>query len=270
MASARIVKTVDVLKERHVHLASGVPSVVPNQFSLDDKIYKANIVFNRISGAKNRLISWQDYISNPIYEADDSSVMRPEIGRIYQAYAGRCFKATAMDFDDLLLKTHELFRDHPDVLNKYQHRFHYVMVDEFQDTNICQYQITKKLGSVSENICVVGDDAQSIYAFRGADIQNILNFEKDFPELKLIRLEQNYRSTKNIVNVANSVIANNKAQIQKAVWTQNDEGELIELLKANSDNEEGRLVASSIFEEKMNKQLRNSDFVREFVDRKSE
>ncbi len=235
-----------------------IKNIVKEQ-GLDDKLYKPNIVYNRISAAKNRLISWQEYLNNPIYKADDESSMRPEIGRLYKIYSQRCFHAGAMDFDDLLFNTNVLFRDHVDVLNKYQHRFRYVLVDEFQDTNISQYLITRKLSNVNQNICVVGDDAQSIYAFRGADIQNILNFEKDFPDLKVIKLEQNYRSTKVIVNAANSVIVHNKAQLKKAVWTENHDGDLIELLKANSDNEEGKLVASSIFEEKMNNQVSNSD-----------
>jgi DNA helicase-2/ATP-dependent DNA helicase PcrA len=165
-----------------------------------------------------------------------------------------------MDFDDLLFNTNVLFRDHLEVLNKYQQRFKYVMVDEFQDTNISQYLITKKLAAVHQNICVVGDDAQSIYAFRGADIQNILNFEKDYPDLFVVKLEQNYRSTKNIVDAANSIIDKNKGQLKKIVWTSNPEGDLIELFKASSDNEEGRIVANTIFEEKNNKQLNNSDF----------
>lgn len=233
---------------------------IVKEMQLDDKIYKPNVVFNRISGAKNRLISWQEYNRNPVYRSDDESNMKPKLGEIYKIYAERCFKAGAMDFDDLLFNTNVLFKDHVDVLNKYQHRFHYVMVDEFQDTNISQYLITKKLAAVRQNICVVGDDAQSIYAFRGADITNILNFEKDYDDLKVIKLEQNYRSTKTIVNAANSIIANNKAQLRKSVWTDNEEGGLIELIRASSDNEEGKLVASSIFEEKMHNQLRNSDF----------
>lgn len=230
------------------------------EMNLDDKLYKANVVFNRISGAKNRLISWQEYNSNPVYKSDDEQALRPEIGAIYKAYANRCFKAGAMDFDDLLFNTNVLFRDHLDILNKYQHRFHHVLVDEFQDTNVSQYLITKKLSAVSQNICIVGDDAQSIYAFRGADIQNILNFEKDFPDLQVIKLEQNYRSTQTIVDAANSVISNNSAQLTKQVWTANQEGERIELIKCASDNEEGKLVASSIFEEKMQHQVKNSEF----------
>jgi len=226
---------------------------------LDDKIYKPNVVLNRISGAKNRLVSWQDYVNNPIYQADDESSMKPQMGKLYRLYCERCFKASAMDFDDLLFNTNVLFRDHPDVLNKYQHRFRHVLVDEFQDTNLSQYLITKRLSAVHQNICVVGDDAQSIYAFRGADIKNILNFEKDFPDLKVIKLEQNYRSTKTIVSAANSVINNNTAQLKKDVWTANEEGDLIELIKANSDNEEGKLVATSIFEEKQNHKVRNNE-----------
>lgn len=232
---------------------------IVKELGLDDKVYKPNVVFNRISGAKNRLISWQEYNRNPIYLADDESNMKPELGKIYKIYSERCFKAGAMDFDDLLFQTNILFKNHTDVLNKYQQRFHYVMVDEFQDTNISQYLITKRLAAVRQNICVVGDDAQSIYAFRGADIQNILNFEKDYPDLRVIKLEQNYRSTKTIVNAANSVIFKNKAQLKKNVWTDNVDGSLIEVIKANSDNEEGKLVASSIFEEKMQNQVKNNE-----------
>jgi DNA helicase-2/ATP-dependent DNA helicase PcrA len=227
---------------------------------LDDKIYKPSMVLGRISGAKNRLISPEDYLSNARFKADDEASMRPEIGKLYKIYRDRCFKAGAMDFDDLLFNTNVLFKEHIDVLNKYQNQFQYALVDEFQDTNLSQYWITRKLSAKNRNICVVGDDAQSIYAFRGADIQNILNFEKDYPELKIFKLEQNYRSTKNIVNAANSVITKNKAQIKKDVWTDNEEGPLIEVFKANSDNEEGNLVATSIFEEKMNHHLKNSDF----------
>lgn len=236
-----------------------IRTIVKEQ-GLDDKLYKANTVLSRISGAKNRMVSHQEYNSNPIYKADDEQYMRPEMGKLYQLYVERCRRAAAMDFDDLLFHTNVLFRDHPDVLNKYQHRFNYVLVDEFQDTNMSQYIITRKLSAVHQNICVVGDDAQSIYAFRGADIQNILNFEKDYPDLKVIKLEQNYRSTKNIVNAANSVISKNRAQLHKDVWTSNPDGDLINLIKASSDHEEGRLVASSIFEQKNHHNLKNEDF----------
>ncbi|MBK6264170.1 exodeoxyribonuclease V subunit gamma [Marivirga sp. S37H4] len=227
---------------------------------LDDKVYKHNLVYNRISGAKNNLISWQNYLNNPLYISEDEQALKPKMGIIYKEYVERCFRSGAMDFDDLLFNTNVLFRDHLDVLNKYQQRFKYVMIDEFQDTNISQYLITKRLASVHQNICVVGDDAQSIYAFRGANIQNILNFEKDYPDLRVIKLEQNYRSTQNIVNAANSVILKNSAQLQKNIWTDNDNGELVNLIKSTSDNEEGRLVASSIFEDRNNKKLENRDF----------
>jgi DNA helicase II / ATP-dependent DNA helicase PcrA len=230
------------------------------EMNLDDAAYKPSTVFNRISAAKNSLISWQEYLNNAELMGDDAANLRPEVGKIYRTYAQRCYKSDAMDFDDLLFNTDKLFKEHLEVLNKYQHRIHYILVDEFQDTNLCQYFILRKLAAVQQNICVVGDDAQSIYAFRGADITNILNFERDYPDLKIIKLEQNYRSTKNIVSAANSVIKKNRAQLPKNVWTENEEGGLIELIKAVSDNEEGKLVASSIFHEKMQHQLKFSDF----------
>lgn len=233
---------------------------IVKEMGLDDAVYKASTVYNRISAAKNSLIGWEDYLANPELMSDDAANMRPEIGKIYRAYAQRCFKAGAMDFDDLLFNTDKLFKNHLDVLNKYQHRIRYVLVDEFQDTNLCQYYIIRKLAAVRQNICVVGDDAQSIYGFRGADISNILNFERDYPDLRIVKLEQNYRSTKTIVNAANSVIRKNRAQLPKNVWTANEDGNMIELIKAVSDNEEGRLVASSIFQEKMQHQLKFSDF----------
>jgi DNA helicase-2/ATP-dependent DNA helicase PcrA len=228
--------------------------------NLDDKVYKPSVVHNRISGAKNRLISYHEYINNVTFMEDDKAAMKPHMGMLYKLYQERLFKAGAMDFDDLLFFTYKLFKDHTDVLNKYQHRFKYIMVDEFQDTNIAQYFITRKLAAANRNICVVGDDAQSIYAFRGADIQNILNFEKDYPELRVVKLEQNYRSTQTIVEAANMVIKNNRAQLKKNVWTDNESGEKINLFRAASDNEEGRLIATAIFEAKMNNQLRNKDF----------
>ncbi len=227
---------------------------------LDPQVYKPNVCLNRISGAKNRLISWQQYVKNAQYQEEDITAGKPRMSEIYKTYVERCFKSGAMDFDDLLFNTAVLFRDHTDVLHKYQHRFKYVLVDEFQDTNVVQYLITKKLSAVNRNIAVVGDDAQSIYAFRGADIQNILNFEKDFPDLKTIKLEQNYRSTQNIVNSANAVIACNHVQLKKNVWTDNIEGEKVALIKATSDNEEAKIVASTIFEQKHHKKLSNSDF----------
>ena len=234
---------------------------VVREMKLDETQYKASTVFNRISSAKNKLISWREYLDNAMLMGDDAANMRPAIGNIYKHYAQRCYKSGAMDFDDLLFNTDKLFKEHLEVLNKYQHRIQYILVDEFQDTNLCQYFIVRKLSSVAQNIAVVGDDAQSIYAFRGADISNILNFEKDHPDLRIIKLEQNYRSTRNIVHAANSVIARNKAQLPKEVWTANEDGNLIELIKAVSDNEEGKLIATSIFEEKMQHQLKFSDFV---------
>jgi len=231
-----------------------------NEIQLDDKTYKPSLVHNRISAAKNRLISAEAYLKNPHYMADDAAAGKPEMGRIFKLYSDRCKKAGAMDFDDLLFNTFKLFNEHIDVLNKYQNRFKYVMVDEFQDTNIAQYMITRKLAAQNRNICVVGDDAQSIYAFRGADIQNILNFEKDYPELKVFKLEQNYRSTQTIVEAANSIISKNKAQLPKNVWTSNDMGNYIDLIHAGSDNEEGKLIANAIFEAKMQHQLKHSDF----------
>ncbi|PJJ59989.1 ATP-dependent helicase [Hymenobacter chitinivorans] len=233
---------------------------IVKEMDLDDKLYKPNMVLGRISAAKNKLISVQQYLNDPVIRQDDDAALRPKIGAIYQQYHARCFKAGAMDFDDLLFNTNVLFKDHPDVLNKYQNIFKYVMVDEYQDTNYSQYLITRKLAAKERNICVVGDDAQSIYAFRGADITNILNFEKDYPELQVFKLEQNYRSTKNIVKAANSVIKNNKAQLRKDVFSENEEGTLIEVIKAASDNEEGKLVANSIYEDKMNQHLSYDDF----------
>lgn len=233
---------------------------IVKELGLDEKIYKPNVVLGRISSAKNRLVSYIEYNNNPTYKEDDAAFQRPEIGRIYKYYQERCFRSGAMDFDDLLFNTSVLLRDNPDVVNKYQNIFHYVMVDEFQDTNLAQYYITKKLAARNQNIAVVGDDAQSIYAFRGADIQNILNFEKDYPDLKVFKLEQNYRSTSTIVEAANHIINNNTAQLKKTVFTDNEDGELISLIMANSDNEEGRLVANSIFEKRLQEQGQYNDF----------
>ncbi|MEZ4845043.1 MAG: 3'-5' exonuclease [Bacteroidia bacterium] len=230
------------------------------EMKLDDKVYKPNVVLNRISAAKNSLITYKMYGNADELTAYDGVSGRPHIAQIYETYAKRCFQSGAMDFDDLLLKTFELFTKHVDVLNKYQHKFKYVMVDEYQDTNHCQYMIVKKLAAVNENICVVGDDAQSIYSFRGATIRNILNFEKDYPDLKVFKLEQNYRSTQTIVNAAGSIISKNKEQLEKKVWTDNNLGDKIKVMRAVTDNEEGKLIAQSIFEEKMRNQLPNKDF----------
>ncbi|MDO7610367.1 MAG: UvrD-helicase domain-containing protein, partial [Crocinitomicaceae bacterium] len=193
-------------------------------FKLDDKTYKPSNVFGRISTAKNNLISPEAYCQNPEIILEDKQSRRPEMGRIYTSYMNRCQKSGAMDFDDLLYYTNVLLRDFPEVLHYYQHKFKYILVDEYQDTNYAQYLIIKKLAAAYENICVVGDDAQSIYSFRGANIENILNFRKDYPDFILYKLEQNYRSTKNIVEAANSIIKNNKDQIHKSVWTDNQVG----------------------------------------------
>ncbi len=217
------------------------------EMSLDDKIYKPGMVQNRISSCKNSLISAADYPEQVELVSDDHAAKRPLMAEVYRKYDQRLFQSGAMDFDDLLFKTNVLFRDHADVLHRYQHKFQFIMVDEYQDTNFSQYLIVKQLAAVTENLCVVGDDAQSIYAFRGANIQNILNFRKDYPDYSLYKLEQNYRSTKVIVEAANSIIGNNKNQIKKNVWTANDEGNKIRLHQAPTDNEEGMFVANTIF-----------------------
>ena len=230
------------------------------EMELDPKVYNQNYILNRISGAKTSLITPQAYNDNFEITNADTMAGKPKTGEIYTRYANRLKKADAMDFDDLLFNTYILLRDFPEVLYKYQKRFRYILVDEYQDTNHVQYMIVKSLAADNENICVVGDDAQSIYAFRGANIQNILNFKKDYPDLIIFKLEQNYRSTKIIVNAANSVIENNKDQIKKTIWTHNDEGRQVALIRASSDTEEGIMITDAIFREKMNNQLPNSDF----------
>jgi DNA helicase-2/ATP-dependent DNA helicase PcrA len=240
--------------------SKSVIRAILKEMQLDDKLYSQNFVYNRISAAKNNLVGWQEYQNNEQIQADDFSSGRGMLGKIYETYAQRCYRAGAMDFDDLLFKTNELLKNHPDVLNKYQHKFKYLMVDEYQDTNFSQYLIVKRLAAVSENLCVVGDDAQSIYAFRGANIQNILNFEKDYPDLKVFKLEQNYRSTQNIVNVANSIIANNKEQLKKHVFSEKETGDKIKVMRAFSDNEEGKLVADAIMYQRSSNGLKWHDF----------
>jgi DNA helicase II / ATP-dependent DNA helicase PcrA len=230
------------------------------QFNLDEKVYKPSLVLNRISDAKNKLISAQQYANNPVTLAEDQSSNKPLLAQIFAAYQKRNFKSGAMDFDDLLFNTNVLLRDFPDVLFKYQNKFRYILVDEYQDTNFSQYVIIKQLAARFQNICVVGDDAQSIYAFRGANIQNILNFEKDYPDLKTFKLEQNYRSTQTIVGAANHIIANNKEQFKKNVFTENAEGEKIKVIRASTDNEEGQKIVNSIFEIKMQERAMNSHF----------
>lgn len=233
---------------------------IVKELNLDDKIYKPSMIYGRISAAKNNLISPEAYAENTEIIAEDRQSQRPEIARIYKAYAVRCFKAGAMDFDDLLYQTNVLLRDFPDVLHYYQQKFRYILVDEYQDTNYSQYLIVKKLAAVYENICVVGDDAQSIYSFRGANIQNILNFRNDYPDFKLFKLEQNYRSTQIIVDAANSIISKNKDQIQKNVWTDNAKGSPIKVIRALTDNEEGKIIANKIFDLKHSETTQWSDF----------
>lgn len=230
------------------------------ELNLDPKVYNPSWVLHRISNAKSNLFSVTDYINSPEVQTADAAAGKPLTGEIFRLYTLRLKRSDAMDFDDLLFNTNLLFRDFPEVLYKYQHRFRYILVDEYQDTNHAQYLIIKRMAALHENISVVGDDAQSIYAFRGANIQNILNFKVDYPDHKLFRLEQNYRSTQTIVNAANGVIDKNKDQIKKTVWTDNEPGQPITLLKATSDNEEGTLVANSIFGFKMSKQLPNKHF----------
>ncbi|WP_313114713.1 ATP-dependent helicase [Aequorivita sediminis] len=238
---------------------SVIRSVI-KEMSLDKDVYKYKQVYSRISSYKNSLITVKAYFNNPELMEADAMAKMPRLGDIYNSYVDKCFKAGAMDFDDLLLKTNELLTRFPDVLAKYQNRFRYILVDEYQDTNHSQYLIVRALSDKFQNICVVGDDAQSIYAFRGANINNILNFQKDYDDVKVYRLEQNYRSTKNIVNAANSVIEKNKTRLDKEVWTDNLEGNKILVNRTMTDGDEGRFVASSIFENKMNHQLKEGDF----------
>ena len=235
-------------------------SSIIKELGLDKDIYKYKQIRNRISSFKNSLITVKAYHDDIELQEADSLSRRPKLGEIYKEYVERCFKAGAMDFDDLLLKTNELLNMHPQVLAKYQDRFRYILVDEYQDTNHSQYLIVRALSDKFQNICVVGDDAQSIYGFRGANINNILNFQKDYHGVKLYRLEQNYRSTKNIVNAANSIISQNKNKIEKVVWTSNMEGSKIKLQRCITDADEGREVASQIFELKMQEQRQNKEF----------
>lgn len=240
--------------------AKSVVKTVVNELNLDDKQYKPNIVYNRISAAKNALVGPQEYITDWALQQEDSRNNRPQIGQIYQNYANRCFKNGAMDFDDLLFKMYQLLTTVPEALSKYQRKFKYILIDEYQDTNPAQYEIIKLLGAMHENVCVVGDDAQSIYSFRGATIENILQFQKDYDNVKVVKLEQNYRSTQNILNVANEVIGNNKNQLEKRLFTDNEEGEKLKLVRTMTDNDEGRFVADTIQEQKLRNHYFNKDF----------
>lgn len=227
--------------------------------NLNPDHYKPSTVWNRISNAKNNLLSAQYYLQNTAIQQNDRAAGFPLIGDIYLQYQNRCHKANVMDFDDLLLKTYQLLHNHPDVLQKYQNKFKYLLIDEFQDTNRAQYAIVQLLALPQNNICIVGDDAQSIYAFRGATIENILRFEKEYPALRIFKLEQNYRSTQYIVQAANNVIAHNSRQLNKTIWTANPEGSLIRWIRAATDADESRLVAESIHEECLCAHFRNED-----------
>lgn len=241
--------------------AKSVVKAVIQDLQLDDKHYKPSYVYNRISAAKNGLIDPVAYKQDSYIQQEDARSNRPMMGEIYERYAARCFRNGAMDFDDLLFKMYVLLTNFPEVLAKYQHRFKYVLIDEYQDTNVAQYQIIKMLGAVHENICVVGDDAQSIYSFRGATVQNILQFQDDYEDVKVVKLEQNYRSTQSILNVANNIISKNKNQIPKNLWTSNTEGEKIRLVRTLTDNDEGKFVADAITEMKLRNHFHNKDFV---------
>ena len=238
-----------------------VISSIIKDFSLDKDLYKYKEIRNRISMFKNNLITVNAYQNNSELVEYDLVSRRPKMGEVYKEYVERCFRSGAMDFDDLLLKTNELLNLYPEVLAKYQNQFRYILVDEYQDTNHSQYIIIKSLSDKFQNICVVGDDAQSIYSFRGANIRNIIDFQKDYSDVKIYRLEQNYRSTKNIVNAANSVIQNNKNKIDKIVWTANDEGQKIKIRKCLTDGEEARLVSKTIKNIISNNKKNNNDFV---------
>src|ERR1700712_3669181 len=240
--------------------AKSVVKTVINELELDDKIYKPNVVYNRISAAKNALVGPAEYANDYTLQQEDARANRPMLAQIYDAYAKRCFKNGAMDFDDLLFKMYLLLKNFPEALIKYQRKFRYILIDEYQDTNPAQYEIIKLLGAQHENVCVVGDDAQSIYSFRGATIQNILQYQKDYDDVKVVKLEQNYRSTQNILHVANEVIGNNKGQIEKKLFTVNAEGEKISLVRTMTDNDEGKMVADTIQEQKLRNHYFNRDF----------
>ncbi len=240
--------------------AKSVVKTVIGELALDDKQYKPNVVYNRISAAKNSLIGPAEYINDWNLQQEDNRANRSATGLIYDAYVKRCFKNGAMDFDDLLFKMYILLKNFPESLSKYQRKFKYILIDEYQDTNPAQYEIIKLLGAMHENVCVVGDDAQSIYSFRGATIENILQFQKDYDDVKVVKLEQNYRSTKNILHVANEIIGNNKNQIEKKLFTDNGEGEKIRLVRTMTDNDEGKLVADTIQEQKLRNHYFNKDF----------
>ena len=240
--------------------SQSVIRAVIKDLQLDKDIYKYKQVYSRISSYKNNLITVKAYRNNPELKEADAMARMSRLGEVYQHYVDRCFKAGAMDFDDLLLKTNELLTRFPEVLAKYQHRFKYILVDEYQDTNHSQYLIVRALSDRYQNICVVGDDAQSIYAFRGANINNILNFQKDYDQVKMFRLEQNYRSTKNIVEAANNIIEHNQNRLEKVVWTANTQGEKIGVHRSMTDGDEGRFVANMVYDQVIQHQRPYDDF----------
>jgi DNA helicase-2/ATP-dependent DNA helicase PcrA len=223
-------------------------SSIIKEMGLSKDSYKPKQIRNRISTLKNSLITVESYESDFELKEYDEIARRPLFGKIYLEYTKRCFKSNSMDFDDLLLKTNELLNKFPEILAKYQDRFRFILVDEYQDTNHSQYLIVKMLADKYQNICVVGDDSQSIYSFRGANINNILNFQKDYEEVEVFKLEQNYRSTKNIVSAANSLINHNKFKLDKTIWTKNEEGEKVIIKKCFSDNDEGKYIARNILQ----------------------
>lgn len=240
--------------------AKSVIKAIVKEKNLDDKVYKPSYIYNRISSAKNELKTWREYKEDFQIQQEDARSNRPMIGDIFEAYSKRCFKNGAMDFDDLLVNMYILLSNFPEVLAKYQHKFRYIMIDEYQDTNLAQYFIVKLLGALNENICVVGDDAQSIYSFRGASMENIFQFQRDYDDVKIIKLEQNYRSTKTILDAANQVIVKNTNQIPKELWTQKESGDKIKLVATFTDNDEGKFVADSIQEMKLRYHHQNKDF----------
>jgi DNA helicase-2/ATP-dependent DNA helicase PcrA len=240
--------------------SKSVIKAVMKELNIDDQVYKVSEVLSRISMAKNNLVTYQNYATNAVIMEQDRASRKPRIADIYKLYSLRCKKADAMDFDDLLLNTNILFRSFPDILAKYQSMFSFILVDEYQDTNFSQYLIVNKLAMQHKCVCVVGDDAQSIYSFRGAKIENILNFKHDYPEYKLFKLEQNYRSTQTIVNAANSIISRNKGQIQKNVFSENEKGNPIRVISSETDQEEGFIVANSILDIRMNEKSAFSKF----------
>lgn len=239
--------------------AKSVIKAIVKEKNLDDKTYKVGIIYNRISSAKNNLYSYREYQADADIQQEDARSNRPLIGQIFEAYSKRCFKNGAMDFDDLLVNMYILLSNFPEALSKYQMKFRYVMIDEYQDTNLAQYHIVKLLGAMHENICVVGDDAQSIYSFRGASMENIFQFQKDYDDVKIIKLEQNYRSTRNIIEAANAVISKNENQIKKNLWTEKENGDKIKLVCSFTDNDEGKFVADAITELKIRNHFQNKD-----------